>query len=536
MREGNREEVLSYFDGICAKAAAADRPAEGLEALGHCRPRADRQVDLRPRHAARRRGASDAAVPGAGRLHGDGGCGDARRGAARARRTTSPAPSRCISARASPAPRGSCCRRARWAASSTPRASSGWCATSCGRTARPSASTTPWSGSTAGRPTTAWLPDDIAIATHERACHARTRPPRRPARRLRAALTRHNLVPLWPNLRAVLPPTRPKPRTRATHWSYESLRPLLLRAGELTPIEKAERRVLVLANPGHGLDKMQASAAMYLGMQLLLPGEWAPSHRHTPNAVRMVVEGEGAWSTVDGEKCPMRRGDLILTPTGLWHEHGHDGDEPVVWLDVLDLPLVYYMEASYHVDGPCQAVDAGPRRPRLRPRRAGADARLPARRQGLSDAALSVGRRACRARVAGRRPADARRGAGRLRQSRDRRRRAEHPRLLRADAAPGPDARPAGALAGGGVPPHRRQSPRCASRSRRFALAEADTCCAPGYSVGEPDQPRSRRAGLLLHRRRDAAAQKARRVREAAAEPTAIPPIPPVRHQQGACP
>lgn len=167
----------------------------------------------------------------------------------------------------------------------------------------------------------------------------------------REALTRQNLVPLWPSLRGVLPPHRPRLNTRATHWSYAALRPLLLRAGELTPIEKAERRVLVLANPGHGLDKMQASAAMYLGMQLLLPGEWAPSHRHTPNAVRMVVEGTGAWTTVDGQKLPMERGDLILTPTGLWHEHGHDGTEPVVWLDVLDLPLVYYMEASYHVDG-----------------------------------------------------------------------------------------------------------------------------------------------------------------------------------------
>ena len=174
-----------------------------------------------------------------------------------------------------------------------------------------------------------------------------------------AALRTQNLVPLWPSLRALLPPDKPQPLTRATHWSYEALRPLLLKAGELTPIEKAERRVLVLANPGHGLEKMQASAAMYLGMQLLLPGEWAPSHRHTPNAVRMVVEGEGAYTTVDGEKCPMSRGDLILTPTGLWHEHGHDGDQPVVWLDVLDLPLVHYMEASYHVDGPRQAVEPG---------------------------------------------------------------------------------------------------------------------------------------------------------------------------------
>ncbi len=168
-----------------------------------------------------------------------------------------------------------------------------------------------------------------------------------------------NLVPLWPSLRGVLPPHVPTRQTRATHWPYASLKPLLLKAGELTPIEKAERRVLVLANPGHGLEKMQASAAMYLGMQLLLPGEWAPSHRHTPNAVRMIVEGEGAYTTVDGEKCPMSRGDLILTPTGLWHEHGHDGTEPVVWLDVLDLPLVYYMEASYHMNGERQQVQPG---------------------------------------------------------------------------------------------------------------------------------------------------------------------------------
>ncbi|MEO6626747.1 MAG: cupin domain-containing protein [Burkholderiaceae bacterium] len=175
----------------------------------------------------------------------------------------------------------------------------------------------------------------------------------------RQALTAHNLVPLWPSLRALLPAGKPRPNTRATHWPYAAIRPLLMQAGELTPIEKAERRVLVLANPGHGLDKMQASAAIYLGMQLLLPGEWAPAHRHTPNAVRMVVEGEGAWTTVDGEKCPMRRGDLILTPTGLWHEHGHDGDEPVIWLDVLDLPIVYYLEASYHINGSRQAVKPG---------------------------------------------------------------------------------------------------------------------------------------------------------------------------------
>lgn len=118
--------------------------------------------------------------------------------------------------------------------------------------------------------------------------------------------------------------------------TQQNLVPLLLQAGALTPIEKAEHRVLVL-----------------------MPGEWAPSHRHTPNAVRMIVEGEGAYTTVNGEKCPMRRGDLILTPTGLWREHGHDGTEPVIGLDALDLPLVYYMEASCHVNGERQTVQPG---------------------------------------------------------------------------------------------------------------------------------------------------------------------------------
>ncbi len=175
----------------------------------------------------------------------------------------------------------------------------------------------------------------------------------------REELTRNHLVPLWPSIRTLLPPGVPTRSTRPVHWSYLQLRPLLVQAGELTPIEKAERRVLVLANPGHGLENMKVSPAIYLGMQLLLPGEWAPAHRHTPSAVRMVVEGEGAWTTVEGERCPMQRGDLILTPSGLWHEHGHDGQRPVVWLDVLDLPIIYYAETSYVIEGERQEFRPG---------------------------------------------------------------------------------------------------------------------------------------------------------------------------------
>jgi gentisate 1,2-dioxygenase len=295
------------------------------------------------------------------------------------------------------------------------------------------------------------------------------------------ALRALNLVPLWPSLRAVLPPARPRPNTRAMHWAYRTLRPLLMQAGELTPIEKAERRVLVLANPGHGLDKMQASAAIYLGMQLLLPGEWAPAHRHTPNAVRMVVEGEGAWTTVDGEKCPMRRGDLILTPTGLWHEHGHDGSEPVVWLDVLDLPLVHYLETSYHVDGRRQDV-----RPERSDRGYARGGVVPTPVFGRAGKAYPMLRypwadtRAALEELAADRPA------------------LEAVQVTYVNPETGSDAqnilgfhalmlRPGQALALPARSPamvlHLIEGEAEARvESQAFALAEADTCCAPGYS------------------------------------------------------
>jgi gentisate 1,2-dioxygenase len=133
-----------------------------------------------------------------------------------------------------------------------------------------------------------------------------------------------------------------------------------MRAGELTPIEKAERRVLVLCNPGHGLAELRATPSIYVGLQLILPGETAPNHRHTPSAVRFVIEGRGAYTLVGGEKLSMEKGDLILTPSGLWHEHGHGGSEPVVWLDALDLPLHVQLETSYAVEGPSQILTNAP--------------------------------------------------------------------------------------------------------------------------------------------------------------------------------
>ena len=132
----------------------------------------------------------------------------------------------------------------------------------------------------------------------------------------RDAMSRAGIGPLWPQLRNALPHDNPRPITRSNLWTYSTLRPLLMRAGELTPVEKAERRVLFLIDPGRGPSAMQVTSTLYVGFQLLMPGETAPAHKHTPSAARIVVEGEGAYTVVDGEKLPMVAGDLILTPGG----------------------------------------------------------------------------------------------------------------------------------------------------------------------------------------------------------------------------
>jgi gentisate 1,2-dioxygenase len=168
---------------------------------------------------------------------------------------------------------------------------------------------------------------------------------------LRSALGAQALAPLWELLRGAIPLGRPAARTTAHCWSYGELKPLLLEAARRVPLATAERRVLVLTDPGRGPAALQATGTIYAGIQILLPGECAPTHRHTPSAARIVIEGRGGFTTVRGRRCEMARGDVVLTPSGEWHDHGHDGSEPVTWLDVLDLPVFTAAEAACAENG-----------------------------------------------------------------------------------------------------------------------------------------------------------------------------------------
>ena len=153
------------------------------------------------------------------------------------------------------------------------------------------------------------------------------------------------LAPLWKVLSALVTPTPRTPATPAA-WSFDRIETLLMEAGELITAAEAERRVLILENPSLP-GQSRITNTLYAGLQLILPGEVAPAHRHAQNALRFVMQGEGAFTALDGERAYMHKYDLILTPAWLWHDHGNETDLPMIWLDGLDIPLVQTLDASF---------------------------------------------------------------------------------------------------------------------------------------------------------------------------------------------
>ncbi len=154
-----------------------------------------------------------------------------------------------------------------------------------------------------------------------------------------------DLSPLWEVLKGLILPT-PKSQCVPHAWRFKDVRPLLMEAGGLLTAEEAERRVLVMENPAiPGQSKITNS--LYAGMQLILPGEIAPAHRHTSSALRFVLEGNGGYTAVAGEKTSMNRGDFIITPNMGWHDHGQENNSPVIWIDGLDLHMVNFFDAGF---------------------------------------------------------------------------------------------------------------------------------------------------------------------------------------------
>ncbi len=154
-----------------------------------------------------------------------------------------------------------------------------------------------------------------------------------------------SMTPLWEVL-ANLVTKEPVSPCQPHIWKWDDVYPNVMEAGSLITAQEAERRVLILENPGMRGDS-RITHSLYAGLQLILPGEIAVAHRHTASALRFILHGGGAYTAVDGEKTIMEQGDFVVTPPWTWHDHGNDSDEPMIWMDGLDVPLVNTMDTSF---------------------------------------------------------------------------------------------------------------------------------------------------------------------------------------------
>jgi gentisate 1,2-dioxygenase len=149
---------------------------------------------------------------------------------------------------------------------------------------------------------------------------------------------------LWTQMAAMVPP-RPNPRAAPQLWRWSQMRPLLMRAARLVGDAEAERRVLMLVNSA--LRAPHTTDTLFAGLQIINPGETARAHRHVAFALRFILEGDDGFSAIGGAKVRMGRGDFVVTPSWSWHDHGHEGDAPMIWLDGLDLPLFAALPTNF---------------------------------------------------------------------------------------------------------------------------------------------------------------------------------------------
>jgi gentisate 1,2-dioxygenase len=171
-----------------------------------------------------------------------------------------------------------------------------------------------------------------------------------------ARIATHSMSPLW-KVMDELVPHQPVTRCTPAVWHFDEVKSLVLEAGGLISAEEAKRRVLILQNPGLG-GEYRVTNTLFAGIQMILPGEIAPAHRHVSSAIRFVLDGEGAYTAVEGEKAFMAPGDFVITAGWAPHDHGNPSKKPMLWLDVLDAPAVNFFETSFgeDFDSPTQAT------------------------------------------------------------------------------------------------------------------------------------------------------------------------------------
>jgi gentisate 1,2-dioxygenase len=163
-----------------------------------------------------------------------------------------------------------------------------------------------------------------------------------------ARIAKHGMTPLWTVMGSLIP-DEPASRCAPAIWHFDDVKSLVMESGGLISAEEAKRRVLILENPAlHG--ESRATNTLFAGIQMIMPGEIAPAHRHASSAIRFVLDGEGAYTAVEGEKAFMSPGDFVITANWAPHDHGNTSNKPMLWLDVLDVPTINFFETSFAED------------------------------------------------------------------------------------------------------------------------------------------------------------------------------------------
>src|SRR6202034_2363700 len=161
-------------------------------------------------------------------------------------------------------------------------------------------------------------------------------------------ISERGMTPLW-KFMGTLFRAEPLSRCAPAVWHFDDVKSLVLEAGGLITAEEAKRRVLILENPALR-GESRVTNTLFAGIQMIMPGEIAPAHRHVSSAVRFVLDGQGAYTAVEGEKAFMSPGDFVITANWAPHDHGNPSDKPMLWLDVLDAPTINFFETSFAED------------------------------------------------------------------------------------------------------------------------------------------------------------------------------------------
>ena len=164
-----------------------------------------------------------------------------------------------------------------------------------------------------------------------------------------AQLEAANLHPLWDRFRT-LTPVKPQAKDPPLIWRWRDIEPFTERAGAEVSIDDVERRALILVNPAFGGETVTTSNLIG-AFTVLDPGDRARPHRHTFAAIRFATQAEGATTIVNGRRCDMHNGDLILTPPMCWHGHVNDSDHRIIWFDAANIPLIRSLDANFFEPG-----------------------------------------------------------------------------------------------------------------------------------------------------------------------------------------